>query len=291
MSLIAQPILQARAKLGEGSIWDSHKNVLYWVDILGCCFHIFDPVTGINKTIDVGAHVGTIVKRSQRSGGGFIVGLPGRIAHVGDDGKVETLCELEKGLNNRMNDGKCDPTGHFWCGSMNYDEKKGAGNLWMLDLNRQLHLKLSDVTISNGITWSADATKMYYIDTPTGHLDVFDFAIESGDITNRRVCVQNTFGGHFDGMTMDSKGNLYVAAWGGGCVYIFDPNKGSLLDRISVPGVKNVTSCAFGGEELNQLFITSSADKTKIEDEPNAGALFCVEIPGVHGTKAFEYAG
>jgi sugar lactone lactonase YvrE len=161
----------------------------------------------------------------------------------------------------------------------------------MLDQGRQLHHKLDDVTISNGITWSADAKRMYYIDTETGRLDVFDFELETGKIANRRLCVQNTFGGHFDGMTIDAADNLYVAAWGAGAVYIIDPVKSILLDRISVPGVKNVTSCAFGGEKLNQLFITSSADKTRIEDEPNAGALFCIELAGVQGVKSFEYAG
>ena len=291
MTLTATPILQARAKLGEGSLWDSEKKLLYWVDILGCAIHIYDPVAQVDKKIDVGENVSTIVRRSTRTGGGFIVGLPGSIAHVDESGKIETICKVEQGLNNRMNDGKCDPAGHFWCGSMNYDEKKGAGNLYMLDLNKQVHLKLSDVSISNGIVWSADAKKMYYIDTPTGRLDVFDFAIESGDISNRRVCVQNTFGGHFDGMTIDSSGNLYVAAWAGGCVYVFDPGKGTLLEKILVPGVKNVTSCAFGGEKLNQLFITSSANKTKIEDEPNAGALFCIDMKETTGVKAFEYAG
>jgi sugar lactone lactonase YvrE len=291
MKLVAEPILQARAKLGEGSIWDAARQLLYWVDIYGFLIHTYDPASGINTTIDVGTFVSTIVRRSDAAGGGFIVGLPERIAHVSDEGVITTICELEHGLNNRMNDGKCDPAGRFWCGSVNFEFKTGAANLWMLDKERKLHHKLGNVSISNGIVWSADCKTMYYSDTQSRRIDAFDFDLESGAISNQRVAIENTFEGFWDGMTIDSDDNLYAAGWDSSSVYVLDPIKGRLIDRIFLPGVRNVSSCAFGGKNLNELYITTSADKTNIIDEPNAGALFRIELSGIKGVPANEYAG
>jgi sugar lactone lactonase YvrE len=205
-------------------------------------------------------------------------------------GEVAVLAQIEKELvSSRMNDGKCDPIGRFWCGSMS--EEPSKGNLWMLDLDNQLHHKVENVSCSNGLVWTDDGKTMYYIDTPTGTLDAFDYDLDTGAIKNRREVLRNQWGGYFDGMTIDEDDNLYIAIWGGGAVYKIDPLKKRLLQKITLPGVKNVTSCAFGGENLSDLYITSSSLGTNPKDEPNAGALFRVALKDAKGRPAFKYLG
>ncbi len=291
MHLIAEPILQAHAALGEGSIWDSRMNVLNWVDIDKFQIHTYDPAINKDKFIEVGSQVGTVVKRAPEHGGGFIVGLPDSFAHVDYSGKVTTIVHLVEAPGNRSNDGKCDPAGRFWCGSYNLNEKRGVCNLWMLDLDHTLHHKLGNVSVSNGIVWTADSKIMYYIDSLSGHLDAFDYDVETGNISNRRAAVKNIWGGYFDGMTIDKDDNVYIAIWEGGAVLKIDPRSAHLMAKIEVPGVKNVTSCAFGGPKLTDLYITSSGKKTNPTDEPNAGALFKIELSGTEGCKSFEYKG
>ncbi len=291
MELCAEPVLQASAELGEGAIWDFDESVLHWVDIDKFLLHRFDPSNGKDSHISVGTYIGTVVKCRKENGGGFVVGLPEKIAHVSADGNVNVICELEAGLGNRLNDGKCDPAGRFWCGSMNFEFKPKAGNLWMLDNQRKLHHKLADVTCSNGLVWTRDAKLMYYIDTMTGHLDCFDYDIETGEIRNRRIAVKNQWPGHFDGMTIDAEDNVYIAIWEGSAVRKINPKTGALLATIKVPGVKNVTSCAFGGPTLSDLYITSSAKGSDPKNEPNAGALFKITLPNTQGLPAFEYRG
>jgi sugar lactone lactonase YvrE len=291
VSLVAEPILQAQASLGEGAIWDHNHGLLYWVDIRNFLLHTFDPKTGLNTSINVGSPIGTVVKRTSVHGGGFIVSLPEKFAHVDINGKITVLCELERGSGNWMNDGKCDPAGRFWCGSQSLDFAVSSGNLWMLDTDHSPVHKLSNITCSNGIVWSKDAKLMYYIDTATGHVDAFDYDVDSGAIANRRVAFKNSWGGYFDGMTIDADDNLYIAIWEGGAVYKINPKNGRLLSMIKVPGVRNVTSCAFGGPDLNDLYITSSKKGAKPEDEPNAGALFKIRLNDVQGLPAFEFKG
>jgi sugar lactone lactonase YvrE len=287
MELIASPVLDAQAALGEGPIWNIQKSVLHWVDINNNRVHTFDPQTGNDTFIDVGEKPGCIVRRRS---GGLVVGLPEKFSAL--EGYLLTpLAHLEKGLGNRMNDGKCDPAGRFWCGSMHPDFKTGAGNLWMMDKNLKVELKIAGVTISNGLAWTSDCKTMYYIDTPTGQLDAFDFDIATGAITNRRMAFKNTWGGHFDGMTIDTDDNLYIAIWSGGRVLKVNPRTGELMATIIVPGVKNVTCPTFGGKNLNELFITSSGEGADRKEEPNAGALFHIVLSDCRGLAPYEFLG
>jgi sugar lactone lactonase YvrE len=132
---------------------------------------------------------------------------------------------------------------------------------------------------------------MFYVDTRPNTVDVFDFDLDTGAIRSRRTLVKNIWGGHFDGMTIDGEDNLYVAIWGGGRVLKFDSNTGVLMATIIVPGVKNVTSCAFGGSKLERLFITTSGEKANPTNEPNAGNLFSVQVEDCAGVPAFLYQG
>jgi sugar lactone lactonase YvrE len=289
--LIAEPILNAHAELGEGAIWNCDEGVLHWVDINRFLVHSFNPKTGKNVTINVGAHVGTVVNRSAKHGGGFVVALPNKIAHVAADGKISVLANLEEPPSNRLNDGKCDPAGRFWFGSMDFDFAPGKSQLYMMDHDLKVISKLDGITISNGIVWTSDHKRMYYIDSGTNALDVFDYDIESGAISNRKPVVENKWNGVFDGMTIDKDDNLYIALWGGGAVLKIEPTSGSLIEKITVPGASKVTSCAFGGDELNDLYITSAAENIDPEKEPHAGSLFRLHLDTAKGVRADQFLG
>ncbi len=279
------------SKLGEGAIWDAREQLLYWVDILSHEVHIFDPKTKTDRAIDVGSDVGTVVKRAS---GGLMLSVQRGFAFL-DLRTRETTLVADVHRDDaaiRFNDGKCDPAGRFWAGTMAYAFAKGAGKLYRLDLDKSVHAMVHDVTCSNGIVWTRDNKTMYYIDTPTGQVSAFDYDDATGNLANRRVAVQIPQGmGHPDGMTIDGEDNIWVCLWGGGRVAQFDPRSGKHSASIEVPGVKNVTSCALGGPNFTDMFITTAApDDGDASKQPNAGSLFhaTVKVPGV---PAFEYKG
>jgi sugar lactone lactonase YvrE len=189
-----------------------------------------------------------------------------------------------------MNDGKCDTAGRFWFGSMSLNEKDPTANLWMLDNDLKLHHKLSGCTISNGIAWDKARKHMYYIDTPTNRVDVFDYEHDTGVITNRREAFKNIWGGHFDGMTIDADDNLYIGLWAGAKV-IKVSTTGELLANISLPEVANVTSCTFAGADLQILYITTAKSKDVATQPRNAGKLFKIKFPDAKGLAAAVFVG
>ena len=163
-------VAAAGAELGEGPVWDARSGLLAWVDILGRRIHLTDPRNGDTESIDVPLHVGAIAPRFAR---GFVAALQDGFWVVGDGParRIATVPEARSGL--RFNDGKCDPDGRFWAGTMAYDQAAGAGSLYRLDSNGEATRVLDGVTISNGLAWSADGGTMYYIDTPTHRIDAF----------------------------------------------------------------------------------------------------------------------
>ena len=195
---------------------------------------------------------------------------------------------------NRFNDGRCDPAGRFWAGTMALSEEEGAGNVYMMDQDGHVSTKIKDVTISNGLAWSADKKTLYYIDTPTHEIVAFDFDLTSGKISNKRAVIKIAKEeGSPDGMTIDSEDMLWIAHWGGWQVTRWDPRTGRQLNRIALP-VSKVTSCTFGGDTLEDLYITTaSVDLTEQEmkEQPLAGALFVVHNSGVKGRPSIEYRG
>ena len=287
-------ILDARAKLGEGAVWDVSRQLLYWVDIEGRNVHVFDPGSGRDRAIAVGDYVGTVVPRSR---GGVAVTLGRTFAGLDlDTSSVSVLAEPEAERTrpgNRFNDGKCDPRGRFWAGTMAVAETPAEGRLYRLDADGSVHEMLQGVSISNGIVWSAAADRMYFIDTPTREVAVFDYDDATGRISNRRVAVRFPDGhGWPDGMAIDAEGQLWIAEWDGGCVSRWDPERGRLLRRIELP-VARVTSCAFGGPRLDEMYVTtawSRLDDSARRAQPAAGGLFRVDA-GVRGTPTFAFAG
>lgn len=284
-------VVEKRALVGEGSIWDAEKGVLYWVDILSHHLYVYDPPSGENRTIDTLQAVGTVVPRA---GGGVIVALHNGFAHLDlDTEKITFIADPERDIpKNRFNDGKCDPAGRLWAGTMEFGGEPEQGALYCLDLDRTVTRKVSPVTISNGIVWTADNRTMYYIDTHRNDVRAYDYDLATGDISNERVAVEHQGAGHFDGMSIDEEGMLWIALFGGGGVSRYNPLDGSLLQEIKVPA-EQTTSCAFGGENLDELYITSAAtglSEQQFEEQPMAGSLLRVKVD-VRGVLATPFAG
>jgi sugar lactone lactonase YvrE len=182
----------------------------------------------------------------------------------------------------RFNDGKCDPLGRFWAGTMDMDEKGPLGSLYMLNHQHQLTRQWLGVTVSNGLAWdmSGKQPTFYYIDSPTRQVVAFDYEPDTGSLSNRRVAIAIPDGEGFpDGMTIDSEGALWIALWQGWGVVRYNPKTGERLGKIEIP-VEKVTSCTFGGPDLNDLFITTASIGLAPDAraaQPDAGAVFRVK--------------
>jgi sugar lactone lactonase YvrE len=291
MTISAELILDAHATLGEGALWDSRNQRLLWVDILGKKLHLFDPSTRQDRAIDIGQFIGTVVPR--RSGGVMVAVYDGFAAldPDADNVKLDFIADPEADSpDTRFNDGKCDPAGRFWAGTMSLKGVAQAGSLYVLNTDHTVRRMLTGVTTSNGIVWTADARTMYYIDTRLKRVDAFDYDLATGNIANRRTVITvPPEDGRPDGMTIDAEDKLWVAHWEGGRVTRWDPTTGALLQTIRVP-VARVTSCAFGGPDLDTLYITTAQPAEPDPAQPHAGGLF-VARPGVKGVPAVEYGG
>ena len=285
-------LVDAHAQVGEGPLWDEERQVLYWVDILSSLLYIYDPATGENRALDVGRHVGTVVTRA--SGGLMLAVREGFASFDLETQELTLIADPEAHITgNRFNDGKCDPAGRFWAGTMAYENPTNQGSLYRLDTDLSVHKIFGDVAISNGIIWSLDHTTMYYIDTLRKNVRAFDYADDTGDISNERVIINVPEEiGMPDGMAIDSEGMLWVAHYGGSCVSRWNPNTAQLLLKIDLP-VTQVTACAFGGPNLDILFITSAAqelDAAELERQPLAGGLFSIKTP-YQGVPSFRFGG
>jgi sugar lactone lactonase YvrE len=285
-------VIDAKAALGEGPSWDSERNLLYWVDITQCTVHIYHPETNIDRKIRFDRMVTAIVPCVR---GGAVVTMQDGFFFL--DVLKEQLTPIhdpEHHLpNNRFNDGKCDPSGRFWAGTMSLKFESNQGSLYCLDTDQTVHKKAGGVSISNGIGWSPDHRTMYYIDSPTKQVVAYDFDLNSGNIGNERIILTIPDGeGVPDGMTTDSEGMLWIAHWGGYQVSRWNPSTGQKIDSVRVP-VERVTSCAFGGNQLNELYITTAKDDATDDEllqQPQAGGVFRL-ITDVRGMPSYAYSG
>jgi sugar lactone lactonase YvrE len=287
----AELVLDAGATLGEGALWLADEEKLLWVDIEGRMLHGYDPLTGENRSWPTGSRIGTVVPVK---GGGVLVALQNGIHHMDlHSGALTFVVNPLPDPNLRFNDGKCDPSGRFWVGSMDLDLKEKAAALYRLDTDLRMHRMVSGVTISNGIVWTANKRTMYYNDTHTMTVQAFDYDDATGTIRNQRIAIsipENE--GSPDGMAIDAEDKLWVALWGGHAVARFDPESGVLLQKINVPA-PHVSSCAFGGKELDTLFITtarSGLTTTQLNTYPKSGGLFAIK-PGVTGMPTHYFNG
>jgi sugar lactone lactonase YvrE len=283
-----------QAMIGECAIWNSALQRLHWIDIEGQRVFTYDPATGENRAYDVGQKVGTVVPRVR--GGVMLALLEGFATLDLDSGRVALLPRPPEHdpAAVRFNDGKCDPAGRFWAGTMALVKgPKPLGRLYRLDADGSMHVVLRDVGTSNGIVWSLDRRTLYFIDTPLRRIDAFDFNDATGAIANRRTAVTVPPDlGRPDGSTIDSEGMIWVAMYEGWGVTRWNPRTGELLQTIRLP-VARVTSCAFGAPDLDTLYITSARaglTDEQLAAQPLAGCLFKVR-PGVRGVPAFAYQG
>lgn len=273
--------LKTNAILGEGPVWDSDQNKLYWVDVLSGSLFLYNPETGINKTYEIGEHIGAAVLRKK---GGLVLALKTGFAFFDPgSGKINKIADPESHLPaNRFNDGKCDPAGRFWAGTMSDNVEAGKGSLYCLHPELTVEQKLTGVTISNGLAWNETINKLYFIDTPTHQIAAFDYEPETGKIQNRKTIKNfNKNEGSPDGMTIDDEGCLWVALYNGGRIIRVNPENGETVFQIYVP-VPKPTSCTFGGTGLDEMFITTCREymtEEEIAKFPYSGSLFKVKLP------------
>jgi len=288
----AELVLDLKATLGEGPCWDSRSGTLYWVDIKQNELHAYRPEQGTNRTITLDQMVGAVVPRQE---GGLVLALQHGFYLL--DLETEQLTfiddpESDK-TENRFNDGKCDAAGRFWAGTLSFDEKEPIAALYVLEKDRRVRKVLDGITVSNGLGWSPDGGTMYYIDSPTKKVVAYDYDVESGSLGQARTVVTIPEGGGFpDGMTVDAEGMLWVAQWDGWQVSRWNPQTGEQIGKISLPAAR-VTSCTFGGERLDELYITTARtglSEEELAKQPHAGGVFRVK-PGVVGLPTHMYGG
>jgi sugar lactone lactonase YvrE len=269
---------------GEGPVWSQRWGGLRWVDMLAGDVLSLAADGSVSRR-----HVGDIAAAVRpRRRGGAIIGVERGFALEEPDGAVTHRGELWSDPLVRMNEGGCDPDGRFYCGSMAYDQRPGAGALYRLDADGSVRVALDRVTVSNGIDWSPDGSRVYYNDTATYQVSVFDYDGAKG-FGRRRVFVDlSAEAKRPDGLTVDAEGGVWVALSNGGAVRRYTP--GGALDAVVELPVSKVTACAFGGARLDLLFITTSREGGVPGGVAPAGALFRAVV-GVTGLPVREFAG
>jgi sugar lactone lactonase YvrE len=274
-SKTAECIADVKAVLGEGPVWVEREGALYWVDIKGYKVFRYTVESGALKTWSTPYRVCSL---APRAAGGFIAGTEDGFSRV-------DLAE------DRFIHGKLDRSGRFWAGTMDNDEKEATGALYRLDIDSKWQRVDDGYKVTNGPAFSPDGRLMYHNDSARQITYVFDLD-EAGQATNRRTFIQFGEGdGYPDGMTVDAEGCLWIAFWDGWCVRRFSP-EGERLAELKLP-VARPTSCAFGGSNLDRLFVTSASIGLSVEDkasQPQAGGLFLLE-PGVRGLADTPFGG
>jgi sugar lactone lactonase YvrE len=270
-ALRAELVLDARAELGEGARWDERISSLLWVDILRGELHKFDPSSGRDIVRAVGRHIGAVAPRKR---GGYIAAVREGFVLLLDDRTEERLASPYASRPElRFNDGRADRVGRFWADSLAYDHSPGQASLFRVDTSGSARPMVEGLSLGNGLDWSPDGRLFYLVDTPTQRVDSFDFQPAEGELSGRRPFLHvPEVQGHPDGLTVDAEGCLWLALFGGGCVHRYTPD-GRLDARVDIPGVSQVTSCAFGGRELDVLYITTARENMRaaaLAREPHA---------------------
>lgn len=294
-------IIETGAILGESPVWSPRDGVLYWIDIKAPAIHRFDPATRTGDTWPVAQEIGSI---ALRQGGGLVAGLREGLALIGADmTTIEWITDPEPDKPmNRFNDGKCDRQGRFWSGTMydlpgppeTYREREPVGILYRLDGDHGCHAMADDILVSNGLAWSPDGRVMYFTDSPRRTIWAYDYDTATGDLGDRRIFAEipEVPGrGTGDGATVDAEGYYWSAEFRGSRLVRYAPD--GTVDRMVDLPVSRPTSCAFGGDGLATLFVTSAKimlSEAELAAEPHAGALFALDV-GVCGLPEAEFAG
>ncbi len=266
--------------LGEGPLWHSGRQSFFWVDIERGNLFEYHSSTGVTSTRNFPHRLAVVLEGKD---GSLILGLDRSLARFDlETEELEWLCGVEENLPlHRFNDGKVDPAGRIWIGTLSTKFTEGAGSLYRVGQDLKPVVQLLNLTISNGMAWTEDDRTFYFIDTPTRQIREFDFEMESGEIRFRRVAVEVPEElGFPDGMCIDQEGMLWVAHYGGSGVYRWNPKSGELVDKITLP-VPHVTSCCFGGENLDTLLITTAQENLspeQLKKYPQSGDVFLAKV-------------
>ena len=274
----AELLCKKELALGEGAIWHPHWKKFLYVDIENGIVGCIDSSSKKLKEHALGKKVGTVIPAEN---GKLVVALQGSIEELDfETGKLEKLISIENNKpNNRCNEGKCDDKGRLWIGTMHTEAKPKEGALYVFD--GTLKKVIDNTSISNGICWSNDNQTMYYIDSFDYNIKAYDFNLDTGEISNKKIIIEiknHNLLPH--GMCIDEEGMLWVAMWGRFAVHRYNPNTGMMIGKILV-NAPNVTSCAFGGDDMRQLFITTAREGLKdeqLKQYPLSGSLFTAKV-------------
>ncbi|PVD23871.1 hypothetical protein C0Q70_17145 [Pomacea canaliculata] len=296
LSLRVEVAIRNGAKhLAEGPHWDDVTQTLLYVDLTGHEMSLLCPKLDDNVTF--------VIPRKQ---GGLMVGLGRTISQLNwSSHAVTKIVEVDQGTNNRFNDGKCDAKGRLWAGERLINPLVPAGgnifwwSLYSLDLHRTVRKQATNFHLSNGLAWTDDNRTMFFVDSPVRKVYAFDFDLEGGNISKKRVAIDMAtaapdIGGVPDGMNIDMEGKLWVAFYDGGVIGRFDPVTGKHLQTLKFP-VTQVTSMCWGGRNHDELYVTSGRqghpEEYFVQKEPLAGSVFRVTGSGYKGRAAHVYEG
>lgn len=283
-------VVNSHCIIGEGPVWDSDTQKLWFIDVrdqkVFCC----DNRT-LEKTLSFDQPVGFAVLREK---GGFVLGLRDGYYFSDMDGNITPIADPEPGrTDGRFNDGKVDPQGRVWGGTMCMTDGIEPGpdsGLYCLDENLKMTTKLTSVLQANGMAWNKEQDKFYFVDTMRRNVTEYRYDPQTGTLSEGRECIKvPEKDGLPDGMCLDDEGMVWLALWGGYGVVRYDPTTGEILDKVELP-CPNVTSCCFGGEKLDELYITTAAILTDTQKYPLAGGVFKVK-PGVCGRPSYKFKG
>ncbi|XP_059502772.1 regucalcin-like isoform X3 [Stegostoma tigrinum] len=291
-------VVRDKYRIGEAPVWEEKHSSLLYVDITGQKVCRWNAVTKQVKEVHVDAPVGSAVPRRS---GGYVLAIGKSFAFL--DWEKQTITEIASvdpdKVNNRFNDGKVDPAGRFFAGTMAMETRpaeveRHQGSVYSLQADHSVVKHFDQVDISNGLDWSPDHTVFYYIDSLSFAIDAFDYDLQSGKISNRRLVYRLEKEEAIpDGQCIDAEGKLWVACYNGGRVLRIDPETGKRIQAVKLP-VDKTTSCCFGGKDYSELYVTSAADAMDeewIRRQPEAGSIFKITGLGVKGIPPYSYAG
>lgn len=283
--------------LGEGPVWDEKRQLICWIDILKGEIHQFNPQNRQLQTIAVDSLIGAFVFSQS---GSIIAALQEGLCEIDPLTGIRKMISHTAMTNQQMrfNDGKCDPSGRLWIGTVALDEIPAAGSLYLVTADPLIQkefavsLKIPDLSLSNGMAWSPDRQKFYFIDTPTRQISCYTFNAETAELGDPHIAFAiDPADGYPDGMTIDQEGMLWIAHWGGWQVCRWNPESGEKLLTVKLP-VAHVSSVGFGGEQMDDLYITTARKDLSPQDllrQPLAGSLFVLKNSGFKGLAAFRY--
>jgi sugar lactone lactonase YvrE len=275
----ADVLYASQCILGESPLWHAERKCCFWVDIENGILYEYNWVQKSTRQWKFNYRL-TLVLQGKNDQ--LILALDARIASFDlETEQIEWIVDVETNSETRCNDGACDSLGRLWVGTMHLTDRKGTGALYFIDKDLKVQKKINNTSVSNGIVWSLNNSRLYYIDSPTQVVQSFIFEEKTGEIVFEKNVIQipNEMGSP-DGMAIDEEGMLWIAHWGGFGVYRWNPHNCELIEKVEV-SVPQVSSCSFVGENLDYLLITTARENMK-EDElkkyPQSGDTFFVKV-------------